>query len=157
VTLSASATSTGAMPSPAVNTAMSPLPSALVTEKPVSELLGASGNPVKEAGAWIVEKMGAAAGEANDDLGLLRMVEALTMGVKAKQCLWEALEEIAGADSRLEGFDFEQLISGARSQLEGLEAAQRRGGSGDVAGLTCPVPELWRRILPSEPTSSPSR
>jgi hypothetical protein len=90
------------------------------------EVLGASGNPVKEAGAWIVEKMGAAAGEASDDLGLLRMVEALTMGIKAKQCLWEALEEIAGADSRLEGFDFERLTSGARSQLDGLEAAQRR-------------------------------
>jgi hypothetical protein len=85
------------------------------------EKFGTSGNPAKQAGAYVMEKVGTTLGAADDDLGFLRKLETLTMGVKGKLCLWEALTEVSEADQRLEGFNFDRLTAGAKSQLDGLE------------------------------------
>ena len=85
------------------------------------EKFGTSGNTAKQAGAYVMEKVGTALGAADDDLGFLRKLETLTMGVKGKLCLWESLKEIAEADERLRGFNYDRLIAGAQSELDGLE------------------------------------
>jgi hypothetical protein len=84
------------------------------------EKFGTSGNTVKQAGAFVMEKVGTALGAAGDDLGFLRKLETLTMGVEGKLCLWEALKEVSESDQRLEGYNFDRLIAGAQSQLDGL-------------------------------------
>ncbi|MGQ0679603.1 MAG: hypothetical protein ACT4OM_08115 [Actinomycetota bacterium] len=82
---------------------------------------GASGSTVKQAGAWMMEKVGSAMGADDNSLGTLRKIEALTMGIRGKECLWNSLIEISPADNRLEGFNFERLAADAFAQIQGLE------------------------------------
>lgn len=98
------------------------------------EKYGATGNTVKQAGALLVERVGTALGEAGDELGFLRKLETLTMGVKGKLCLWEALNEIAETDKVLQGFNFDRLMTGANSQLDELEAERLKASRKALLG-----------------------
>lgn len=98
------------------------------------EKYGATGNTVKQAGAMLMEKVGTAFGEARDELGFLRKLETLTMGVRGKLCLWEVLNEIAEVDEILQGYNFDRLMAGAKSQLEGLEGKRLKAGRKALLG-----------------------
>lgn len=92
--------------------------------------VGASESSFKTAGALAGEKLGAGVSgieaQATEGLGVLRMAEMLTMGITGKVCLWEALQELSGADDRLSGFDFERLAQDARGQLGDLAEARKK-------------------------------
>jgi len=59
-------------------------------------------------------------------LSRLEELEALSLGVEGKMALWQALRRTHGADPRLGGIDFEELIERARSQRRRLERQRRR-------------------------------
>jgi hypothetical protein len=48
-------------------------------------------------------------------------LEALSIGIEGKRCLWVALVTVAADDLRLRGFDLAELAERARSQRERLE------------------------------------
>jgi hypothetical protein len=98
------------------------------------EKFGTSGNTVKQAGAFAMEKVGTALGAAGDDLGFLRKLETLTMGVEGKLCLWEALKEVSEADERLGGFNFDRLMAGAQSELDGLASERLKAARKALLG-----------------------
>lgn len=54
-------------------------------------------------------------------LRLLLELETLSLGVRGKLLLWEALAEVSGSDSRFVGTDFQVLIVRARQQVAGIE------------------------------------
>lgn len=95
---------------------------------------GTTGSSLKQAGAVAMEKVGAALGSAAEDLGFLRKLETLSMGVAGKRCLWEALSEVSEGDEKLEGFNFERLIASATSQLEGLESQRQKAARKALLG-----------------------
>jgi hypothetical protein len=51
-------------------------------------------------------------------------VEALTLGVAGKRCLWRALELVADRYEPIDRAEMSRLIARADSQLEALEAAR---------------------------------
>ena len=83
---------------------------------------------VRQAGAWIAEKVGRArlkiAGDDPDSLGLVLTLEGLIMGIVGKKQLWCGL---AGANlPRLSGYDFKELQHRAEKQIERIEAERMR-------------------------------
>ena len=48
-------------------------------------------------------------------------LEALSIGIEGKHCLWTALTTISAADARLHDFDLAKLAERARAQRERLE------------------------------------
>jgi len=87
--------------------------------------LGVGRSPVKQAGGWLAEKAVSlrfsrpATGSA--DISRLLATEALSLGIEGKRSMWLALKEVAGADPRLAGTDFDDLIARAGQQRETLE------------------------------------
>jgi hypothetical protein len=59
-------------------------------------------------------------------LSRLEELEALALGVHGKLTLWQTLRRTHGADPRLRGIDFEELIDRARSQRRRLERQRTR-------------------------------
>jgi hypothetical protein len=82
-------------------------------------------HPVKEAAGWMLEKLSrlrlnpALTGGA--ELTRLLETEALSLGIEGKLAMWLALKEVAAADARLAGTDFDRLIERARGQRRSLE------------------------------------
>jgi hypothetical protein len=91
----------------------------------VMERLSVSPDRLKLALAWGVEMAarvkpdGALLGSS--PLRGLEELEALTLGVEGKLMLWRTLRHTHGADPRLAGVDFEDLIARARSQRRRLD------------------------------------
>ena len=96
--------------------------------------IGGGENPVKKAGAWLLEKVSRA--KLNDhlvrysDLSRLEELEGLLLGVRGKLALWGGLEATFSDDERFAHLDFAELKGRAQAQLEEierhrLEAAQR--------------------------------
>jgi hypothetical protein len=89
------------------------------------DAVGASRNPVKQAGGWLAEKAtrikfsGAGAGDA--DHGLFMALETLRLGVAGKKCLWLALREVRGAHPELSSVNLDALIERATAQERELE------------------------------------
>ncbi len=87
---------------------------------------GTSPNPVKQAGAWLGEKLSRLKfGTEAKDLANLLSIEALCMGVEGKILLWTALREVARDHEALSGTDFDKLTSRAEAQKDGLERHRR--------------------------------
>jgi hypothetical protein len=83
---------------------------------------GTARNPVKQAGAWLGEKLSRLKLEASEkDLANLISVETLCMGVQGKIYLWIALGKVAPVHGALSGMDFDALRTRAQDQLNGLE------------------------------------
>jgi hypothetical protein len=86
--------------------------------------LGSSPNPVKLAGAWLMEKVSriklSPGGTGSEEMSALLTIETLCIGVEGKICLWAALQEIDDIEE-LKAFDFDELMTRARSQRDGLE------------------------------------
>ena len=90
------------------------------------ERLGTTRNPIKVAGAWVVEKAGrvkfSGLSSADADLGLYLALETLSLGVEGKHSLWTALARVQNDHPELEKTDLDRLISRATAQRQILEA-----------------------------------
>ncbi|MDQ3945862.1 MAG: hypothetical protein M3357_12060 [Actinomycetota bacterium] len=88
----------------------------------IMDAVGASRNQVKQAGAWLGEKLTRLKlGTSQKDLGNLLSVETLCMGVQGKIYLWISLGKVAADHEALAGMDFDALLQRARAQQDGLE------------------------------------
>jgi len=91
--------------------------------------LGGRLNPVKQAGAWVAEKLGR--GKLNgslvsySDLSRLEEVEGLLLGVRGRLALLQALQLVAEETGTLGDVDFEGFKQQAALQLEQLETHRR--------------------------------
>jgi hypothetical protein len=85
---------------------------------------------VKDAGAWIAEKLGRLKlnGRVVSYSPLSRVVEfeALAMGVAGKIRLWRSLQIARQSDERLAGFDFDALIERAQDQRDTVETLHQK-------------------------------
>jgi len=83
---------------------------------------------MRQAGAWVAEKVGRArlkiAGDGPDSLGLVLTLEGLIMGVVGKKHLWCGLA--AAKLPKLSSYDFEELQCRAEKQVERIEAERMR-------------------------------
>ena len=79
---------------------------------------GDRSDPVKEALAWVGEKVTRVKlrRRAGGGLGTYLSLETLALGILGKLSLWEALAEIDTPDHRLRGVDFNELAERARTQ-----------------------------------------
>jgi hypothetical protein len=87
--------------------------------------LGAEARPLKQAGGWLAEK---AAGvrfsgiTARDrQLGTFLALEALSLGIEGKRCLWEPFAAVAGDQPGLSRFDFTELARRAQERRDAVE------------------------------------
>jgi hypothetical protein len=102
--------------------------------------VGTEPNQLKQAGAWIMEKvtrlkLSGQSGRA-PELNMLLTIETLEMGVGGKLSLWKALKEITDSNAQIAEFDLDGLIARAESQMKGLEAERLKAAK---AALTTPA------------------
>ena len=94
----------------------------------VMRSLGVEESKVRQAGAWVAEKVGRArlkiAGDGPDSLGLVLTLEGLIMGIVGKKHLWCGLA--AAKLPRLSEYNFEELQHRAEKQVERIEAERMR-------------------------------
>ncbi len=88
--------------------------------------LGVEHGRVKQAGAWVMEKLGrvrfAEHITGSEATSRLMQLEALSLGIEGKRLLWKALQELAQAGSlRFVGPDLAALIARAESQRARIE------------------------------------
>jgi hypothetical protein len=81
---------------------------------------------IKVAGGWAAEKLGRLKPNGRlfsySPLSRLVELEAMTLGVRGKLALWEALAVALAGDERLADVDLEALARRAAKQLETLES-----------------------------------
>ncbi len=58
----------------------------------VLKCLGANASPLKDASAWVAQKLGSTKLSTNKPFGLFEAVELMTLGVLGKVALWKSLE-----------------------------------------------------------------
>ena len=94
------------------------------TLRAVMRTLGIEESKMRQAGAWVAEKVGRArmmiAGDEPGSLGLVLTLEGLIMGVTGKKLLWVSLA--TAKLPRLNSYNFEQLQRRAEQQVERIEA-----------------------------------
>jgi hypothetical protein len=94
------------------------------TLRDVMRILGIEESKVRQAGAWVAEKVGRArliiAGDEPGSLGLVLTLEGLIMGVTGKKLMWRTLA--AAKLPALNGYNFEDLQRRAEQQVERIEA-----------------------------------
>ena len=97
----------------------------------VMRTLGVEESKVRQAGAWVAEKVGRArliiAGDEPGSLGLVLTLEGLIMGVTGKKLMWRALA--AAKLPRLKSYNFEEPQRRAEQQIERLEVERIRAVS----------------------------
>jgi hypothetical protein len=90
----------------------------------VMRILGIEESKVRQAGAWVAEKVGRArlmiAGDEQGSLGLVLTLEGLIMGVTGKKLMWRALA--AARLPQLNRYNFEELQRRAEQQIQKIEA-----------------------------------
>jgi hypothetical protein len=101
------------------------------TFRDVMRTLGVEESKVRQAGAWVAEKVGRArlmiAGDEQGSLGLVLTLEGLIMGVTGKKLMWRSLA--AAKLPQLNGYNFEELERRAEQQIERIEAERIRAVS----------------------------
>jgi hypothetical protein len=92
----------------------------------LSERVGAGSSALKEASAWLGQKVSRLKlrRRAAGGLGTFEALEALALGILGKLALWRALAVSAAADARLRGVDFDHLA--ARAQAQHARVEERR-------------------------------
>jgi hypothetical protein len=90
-----------------------------------------AGSVLKEAGAWITEKISRLKlhRDAKGVLGTFEALEAMSLGVLGKRALWRALAVAARTDTRLAGIDFDGLAASAERQHALLEEERLRAAA----------------------------
>lgn len=85
--------------------------------------LGASGRSIKRAaGVASGAVLSVTAGGAPGELSLLRTLEALSIGVQGKRCMWRALQNLRTSPGSM---DFVELEAKAIRQWEAIEERRR--------------------------------
>jgi hypothetical protein len=101
------------------------------TLRDVMRTLGVEESKVRQAGAWVAEKVGRArlmiAGDEQGSLGLLLTLEGLIMGVTGKKLMWRTLA--AAKLPRLNSYNFEEPQRRAEQQIQRIEAERIRAVS----------------------------
>jgi hypothetical protein len=88
--------------------------------------LGASGRSMKRvAGYASGAVLSVTAGGEPGDLSLLRTLEALSIGVQGKRCLWRTLQNLRPVPSIVHGMNFVELEARAVRQWEAIEERRR--------------------------------
>ena len=89
----------------------------------LAEKIGSGSNLFKELTGWASEKatrlkLGQGSG---GDFGTFEALEFLSLGVRGKMGMWQALDVAAVGDTRLSGCDFKQLAERAEAQYQQVE------------------------------------
>jgi hypothetical protein len=94
------------------------------TLRQIAERVGDGSSALKEATAWVGEKLSRLKLHAHvsGPLGTLETLETLSLGILGKAKLWRALAEVAASDSRLTGVNFSELLGRAVAQHDQVEA-----------------------------------
>jgi len=114
-----------------------------VTLEDLMRRVGTRANPIKQAGAWIMEKVtrlklsGRTGGAP--ELNLLLTLETLQLGVEGKRGLWKALKEITGSHAAIAAFDLDGLIARAESQIAELEGQRLKAAKAALAATPAGV------------------
>jgi hypothetical protein len=110
------------------------------TLREIATRVGSSSSSPKEGVAWLAEKISRIKLQHSDTngLGTFEALEFLELGIHGKLALWRALAEIAPAESRLAGFDFDSVISRAESQR--IRVEKYRLAAAHSAFLSSPAP-----------------
>ncbi len=84
---------------------------------------------VKRVVAWVAEKASRLRlnrlATGSEGLSLLLSMEALSGGIEAKRCLWQALQEVSGAEPAVARLDPDILVMRAEAQRDLLETYRR--------------------------------
>jgi hypothetical protein len=89
--------------------------------------LGHEESSLRNAGAWMAEKLGRAKlgfGDETDGLPLFQALETLAIGITGKRLLWRALRRCAKTHPALQKIDFGALEKRALEQFDRVEAAR---------------------------------
>ena len=92
----------------------------------LAERVGAGASGLKEAAAWLGEKVSRVKlrRRSAGALGTFEALEALGLGILGKRALWRALAVVAEGDGRFRGMDFQHLA--ARAQAQHTQVEERR-------------------------------
>lgn len=100
-----------------------------VLEK-LAQQLGGGSSAVKDASAWLGEKLSrlklGAVGDSINGLPLLEAVEVLTLGIAGKIALWDTLIAISRSDTSLPVLDYYTLRQRAQQQHDRMELHRLR-------------------------------
>ena len=93
--------------------------------------VGTQPNPLKQAGAWVMEKVSRLklSSLKGGDLEALLTIETLQIGIQGKCALWLALKEVADSIPQLGGTDLDRLISRAEDQINRLETERMKAAT----------------------------
>lgn len=85
--------------------------------------LGHSEHTIKQAGAWLAEKVGRlkVGGSHESHLARLELFEALSLGISGKLKLWRALRAVLAKHSELQSLDLPRLERQAQEQHDLVE------------------------------------
>ena len=86
--------------------------------------VGSKENPLKKAGAWLVEKAGRMKLGGTDEpgqLARLEVLETLAMGMQGRRALWRALRVVATKHPTLRDLDLDLLERRAVEQHDRVE------------------------------------
>ncbi|MFN2388461.1 MAG: hypothetical protein ABR575_02465 [Actinomycetota bacterium] len=91
----------------------------------IMDAVGARRQKLKEAAAWLGEKVGRLKLNGQlvgySDLSRLVELEALALGVEGKMALWRSLRQLAETDQRLDRSQLDELIVRCQSQRDEIE------------------------------------
>jgi hypothetical protein len=94
------------------------------TLRSLIEKLGERESAMRQAGAWVVEKLSRAKirlSRSGNQMGLLHALEGLALGIAGKRALWTALEVVALNVPQLRVVDYARLQTRAEEQCEYVE------------------------------------
>ena len=101
----------------------------LATLEEVMERLDIPHDTLREAGAWMSEKLSrvrlSPVVTGSESLSHLLEIETIKLGVHGKKSMWRALHHVAADHSRLSDLDFEALARRAEAQIDDLELRRR--------------------------------
>ena len=104
----------------------------------VLDKVGGDESRLKQAAAWLSEKLGqaklAVAGHQHPDLDVLEGLETLALGIQGKAALWRALGAVAVENPRLSSFQFSSLEARARTQYDQVEQARLSAARAALGG-----------------------
>jgi hypothetical protein len=104
----------------------------------VLDKVGGDESRLKQAAAWLSEKLGQAkfvvAGHRYPDLDVLEGLETLALGIQGKAALWRALGAVAAESPRLSSFQFSSLEARARAQYDQLEQVRLSAARAALGG-----------------------
>ena len=88
--------------------------------------LGEESSALKDAGAWVAQKLGRTKLSTTEPFGVFEAVELMTLGVSGKIALWKTLAEIPRLETTVSVDQLKALIAQAEQQFDQLECFRLR-------------------------------